>query len=156
MSIESLLKQVCQKAKDADAFADVKLEDKQIICIAKAEDPETQAFYKLNLADDGSLYVGIFTLDRWLSESIEADLVEHKDDIEELLADEMYELHIDEGLPVKHFRDEQLQYVFQTLIPLPAGESFDSPDFVEYVGKVLLAYESTFNQLGDLVCEETM
>ena len=100
--------------------------------------------------------MGVYTLDRWLSESIEADLVEHKDDIEELLADEMYELGIDEGLGVFHFRDEDLQYVFRSQILLPSDKKADGSEFVEYVTKVLLSYEATFCQLGDLVYEDAM
>ena len=76
MSIESLFKQVYEQVQEADAFASVKLEGQNIICQAKAADPETQAFYKLNVGDADDLHVGIYTLDRWLSESIEADLVE--------------------------------------------------------------------------------
>ncbi len=156
MSIESLFKQVYEQVQEADAFASVKLEGQTIICQAKAADPETQAFYKLNVGDADDLHVGIYTLDRWLSESIEADLVEHKDDIEELLADEMYELGIDEGLGVFHFRDEDLQYVFRSKIPLVKGEPIDDPAFVDYIAKVLLSYEATFSQLGDLVYEDAI
>ncbi|MBL4701920.1 MAG: hypothetical protein JKX85_11750 [Phycisphaeraceae bacterium] len=68
----------------------------------------------------------------------------------------MYELRIDHGLPVFHSRDEQMQYVFLSPIPFLEGHAVDSPAFVDYVCKVLLSYEATFSQLGDLVYEETM
>ncbi|HCD33655.1 MAG TPA: hypothetical protein DER01_14695 [Phycisphaerales bacterium] len=154
MSIESLFKQVSDAIKAKHAFASVDVQEELIVCQAKAQDPETQAFYKLCVGESDDLQIGIFTLDRWLSESIEADLVEHKDDIEELLYDEMYELGLEKGLGVFHFRDEDLQYVFRSQIPLPKDKPIDGPEFVEYVTKVVLAYEATFSQLGDLVYEE--
>lgn len=156
MSIESLFKQVSEQVKAKGVFASVELQDQAIVCQAKADDPETKAFYKLTLGQADELQVGIYTLDRWLSESIEADLVEHKDDIEELLYDEMYELGLDKGLGVYHFRDEDLQYVFRSQILLPSDKPADGADFVAYVTKVLLAYEATFCQLGDLVYEDAM
>jgi len=147
---QSLFKQVSEQARKANAFANVELQDQAIICQAKTKDPETQAFYKLDVIEDNALQVGVYTLDRWLSESIETDLVEHKDDIADLLADEMYELGIDQGLPVFHCRDEQMQYVFLSQIPFLEGHAADSPAFVDYVCKVLLSYEATFSQLGDM------
>lgn len=156
MAIESLFKQVCEQVQDKGVFASVKLDALALVCQAKTDDPETKAWYKLTVGESDELYVGVYTEDRWLSESIEADLVEHKDDIEELLADEMYELGIDEGLGVYHFRDEQLQYVFRSQILLPADQPVEGQDFVDYVTKALLSYEATFCQLGDLVCEDAM
>lgn len=156
MAIESLFKQVSEKTQAKAAFADVKLEDQAVICHARTAEPDTKALYKLTVGESDDIYVGIYTLDRWLSESIEADLVEHKDDIEELLADEMYELGIDDGLPVFHFRDEDLQYVFRSQILMPSDKPIDGPEFVEYVTKVLLSYEATFSQLGDLVYEDAI
>jgi hypothetical protein len=156
MAIEKLFKLVSEQAEQKGVFAEVKLEAQQLICQAKTDDPDTKAWYKLTVGESDDIHVGVYTQDRWLSESIETDLVEHKDDIEDLLADEMYELGIDEGLGVFHFRDEDLQYVFRSQILMPADQAVDCAEFVDYVTKVLLAYESTFNQLGDLVCEDAM
>ncbi|MBL4701919.1 MAG: hypothetical protein JKX85_11745 [Phycisphaeraceae bacterium] len=60
----SLFKQVSEQVLKANAFANVELQDQAIICQAKAKDPETQAFYKLDVSEDNTLRVGVYTLDR--------------------------------------------------------------------------------------------
>lgn len=128
-------------------FASVDSQDDGIRC--QARDVEGDAFYILTRSDAG-LTVRFETPDRWLSESVEADLYHSSDSLEELLEESLDELEwpIDE-IPVttlRHFRSDDLLYTFEN--DVPAGG-----DPTEVGGTWLLAYEATFRELGDVAGE---
>lgn len=93
-------------------------------------------------------WVELVTPDRWLSESVEADLMHHGDPIEELVEEELVELGAPAGRPqVQHFRSDDLLYTFRS--PL-AGD----PPSVDETMRLLLAYEAAFRELGDIEADE--
>ena len=82
--------------------------------------------------------------DRWLSESIETDLVHTGDKLDELLEDELVDLGWTHGrLPFEHFRSDDLLFTFRTPIDLARCGASE-------VATVLLAYERCFRELGDM------
>jgi len=114
----------------------------------KAKDAAADAHYEVATAGDG-LLVRLLTADRWLSESIESQLVEHGDSIEDLLEDELVEVGHeparDGAVPkVRHFRDPARNYTFEC--PIPIGP--DGP--VESARRFLLGWEACFRGLGDM------
>ncbi len=114
----------------------------------KARDAAAEAHYEVALAGD-DLIVRLLTADRWLSESIESQLVEHGDSLEELLEDELVEIGHeparDGAIPkVKHFRDTARNYTFEC--PIPIGP--DGP--LESARRFLLGWEACFRGLGDM------
>ena len=128
-------------------FASVDSQDDGIRC--QARDVEGDAFYILTRSDAG-LTVRFETPDRWLSESVEADLYHSSDSLEELLEESLDELEwpIDE-IPVttfRHFRSDDLLYTFENDVPTGG-------DPTEVGGTWLLAYEATFRELGDVAGE---
>ncbi|MCH2161129.1 MAG: hypothetical protein MK085_04565 [Phycisphaerales bacterium] len=130
-----------------DRFASVELIDNTVRC--QARDVESPAFYILESTDDG-LAVMFSTPDRWLNESIEADLVHHGDDIAELIEEEFLEaedsIERTERPVVKHYRSDDLLYTFRSEIDFtPGGE-----DENDTACKWLLAYEAAFRELGDM------
>ena len=135
------------RAEASERFSAVELHDDTLKC--KALDVESEAWYQLTTMD-GQPMVMLITPDRWLSESIEADLMHTGDSLEELIEDELVELGSpsteDTTMVVQHFRSEDLQYTFQT--PL----SSDSEE--ETILRWLLAYEAAFHELGDMGGEE--
>ncbi len=146
---QALYEEVGDRARDRAVFEKVRRNDDALICRAKQVDSE--AFYFASVSDGHDLvYVGLLTPDRWLSESIEADLMHKGDKIEELLEDELYDQGFEGRLPVEHFRDEQKKYVFRSPVFLPKGEKLDGEGMVDRVTQVLLAYEAAFRQLGDM------
>jgi len=85
------------------------------------------------------------TPDRWLSESIEADLMHFGDPREELVEEELAELGWRGRVPqIKHFRDDAKLYTFENA--LPAGVAGDAT----LAAKFLFAYEAAFRALGDV------
>jgi hypothetical protein len=134
-------------AEASERFSAVELDGNTLKC--RAQDVESEAWYQLTTLD-GQLMVMLITPDRWLSESIEADLMHTGDSLEELIEDELVELgsspREDTTMVVQHFRSEDLQYTFQT--PL----SSDSEE--ETILRWLLAYEAAFHELGDMGGEE--
>ena len=142
----TILDRTTEALADTDAFASVRNTEAGIR--ADAREVDSEAYYKV-WQQDGRLYVGLFTPDRWLSESIEADLMFKGDKLEELLEDELIDQGYEGPVPAfEHFRDDEKIYVFRS--PLPAEAAGDA----ETLAKVMLAYEATFHQLGDMSEDE--
>lgn len=146
---QALYEEVGDRVREARVFAKVRRNDEALIC--RARDVESEANYLAEVADTHDVvWVGLYTPDRWLSESIETDLLHQGDKLEDLLEDELVELGFEARLPVEHFRDDQKQYVFRSPVFLPAGEKLEGEGMVDRVTKVLLGYEAMFRQLGDM------
>ena len=136
------------RLRSSGQFATVDVVGDQIRC--RARDVESEAHYVLSSTDRG-LVVGFETPDRWLSESVEADLYHASDSLDELLEESLDEL----GWPIdaapvprfRHFRSEDLKYVFEHVVP-------DHGDAEEAAATWLIAYETTFRELGDVSGEE--
>ena len=94
------------------------------------------------------MWVSLVMADRWLSESIEADLMNTGDKLEELLDEELAEFGF-EGLNTasEHFRSEDMLFTFRTSIDVPAaGLASVAPE----ARGLLLAYEVCFSVLGNM------
>jgi hypothetical protein len=91
--------------------------------------------------------VSLSTADRWLSESIETDLLHFGDPLEELIEEELVELGGEGPVPApKHYRADDRTYVFRNTVTV----STDLENSLERVGLWLLAYEAAFRNLGDM------
>ncbi len=87
----------------------------------------------------------MLTSDRWLSESVEGDVLEG-DPIDELLEEELADLGWRGKVgELKHFRDEQKVYVFEHRVP-----SESAKPLIETAALFLIAYARTYDQLGDM------
>lgn len=146
---QALFDEVGQRVRKQDVFAQIGREDDALAC--RARDVESDTFYRVHFEPStNAVWVGLYTPDRWLSESIETDLLHQGDKLEELLEDELYELGFEAQLPVEHFRDDAKQYVFRSPVSLPEGEKLGGEVMIDRVTRVLLAYEAMFRQLGDM------
>lgn len=150
-SIEPLLRAVKQQAESAGVFAGCEIRDGQLVC--KAANSAAPSSYRIGV-DGGTVYVSLVMADRWLSESIESDLVEFGDKLEELIEDELVEL----GAPVRtlafeHFRSKDLLFTFRSPLPIRLEDAAGGPGLAEasrVAGLCLLAYEQCFRRLGDM------
>ena len=119
-------------------------------CRAKAS--AAPAFYRV-YPEGGKLWVSLVTADRWLSESIESDLMHTGDKLEELIEEELEELGYDGPTPTyQHYRSDDKLFTFRTPIPVQAGEE-GSVRGTETIVLFLRAYEQCFRQLGDIEAE---
>ncbi|MBC03818.1 MAG: hypothetical protein CMJ34_11040 [Phycisphaerae bacterium] len=127
-------------------FASVESINDEIRCRA----PEVDADYVLAEGDQG-LVVRFETPDRWLSESVEADLYNSSDSLNELLEESLDELEwpIDAVpvTPFRHYRNDDLKYVFEHAIPAHGDSEKTAMTWI-------LGYEATFIELGDVAGEE--
>jgi len=150
---QAMYEEAGDRVREAKVFAKVRRTDELLKC--KADGPEEEAIYFAEVDDDHTrVWVGLWTKDRWLSESIEADLVHTGDKIEDLLQDELVDLGYDTRLSVEHFRDAEKRYLFRSPVPIPTGEKSDGETTVDRVTKTLLAYEAAFRELGDMTPDE--
>ena len=140
------LMEMARRAKEADVFASVDVISPKGRLDCTARDSAEEAYYRVETSP-GSWTVSLVMTDRWLSESIEADLMHSGDSMEELIEEELIELGLDtDVVTVQHFRSDDMFYTFQT--PLP--EASTPNDAVTW----LLAYEAAFRELGDMNVEE--
>ena len=106
---------------------------------------DVDAWYELKATENGCL-LALMTKDRWLSESIEGDLVHTGDELEELFEEELVELDWDGDVPpLRHFRDDLRQYVFSCEWP--------STKPIE-IAVAIQAMVAMFTELGDMGGED--
>ena len=150
--MQNMLDKISQRVQDAGVFEQVERVDQSLSC--RAMYVESNTYYQVHVTDTGRAWVGLYTPDRWLSESIEAQLMHQGDNLEELLEEELIDQGYETQLPVEHFRDEKKQYVFRSPVSLSQeGQEMvtQTNDLaVDRLSCVLLAYEAAFRPLGDM------
>ena len=80
------LQTLVQQAIDSGRFKDASIAGQTVRC--RAKDASAEAWYVIDKAD-GHWSIALETPDRWLSESIEGDMLEGRDTAEELVDDEL-------------------------------------------------------------------
>lgn len=152
--VAKLLAAVAERARGAGVFGDVSVDAGMLR--AQARDAAEPAEYRL-FVDGGRLWVALTTPHRWLSQSIEADLVHTGDKIEELVEEELVNLGWRSPpaprLPYEHFRDQHKLYTFRTPLPVDPARAGDA-DGIDRAALALLAYEAAFRPLGDMEADE--
>ncbi len=138
-TLNTLFDQALVPLTNAGVFASVARTEAGLRC--DAMHVEEDCYYAATAGDDGSVWVGWYTPDRWLSESVEADLVHTGDKIEELLDEELVDVGFAGKLSVQHFRDDDKVFVFRSRLDTPTSEA---------LVRALLAYQACFLELGDM------
>lgn len=141
----ALYRAVGERVRARKVFAEVSADADRLRC--RALETEVDAFFYVEAEPGGRVWVGMYTPDRWLSESIEADLMHTGDKLEELLEEELIEQGYEGRLDVEHFRSEDKLYTFRSPLELADPASADTAD---RAARVLLAYEACFRELGDM------
>lgn len=135
---------VAAAAREAGVFGDVVVQGDRVI--AKATASAAPAEYRVEVSAR-STTVGVYTTDRWLSHSVEADLLHTGDDLASLLKDELEELgYRGPDLTVEHFRDDDKFFVFRSV----TGVQPTDPQAVQRLSTLLRGYEACFRHLGDM------
>jgi hypothetical protein len=140
----SFLQSLAERANAAGVFGPVSIRDGILVCRAKAS--AAPASYRV-LDDAGRVWVSLVMSDRWLSESIESQLVETGDKIESLVREELIDLGEADPPTIhcEHFRSDDLLFTFRSAVG-----SLESMPSAERVGTFLLAFEAAFRNLGDM------
>ena len=149
-ALDRLLEAAAEKCRVAHVFGPIFVHKSTLNCEAKASAAE--ATYRLSM-DAGKLWASLITPDRWLSQSIEADLVHTGDKLEDLLAEELADLdYLGPAPTFEHFRSEDKLFTFRSPIPIdPAATDENS---AHTAATFLLAYEACFRRLGDMETKE--
>lgn len=147
-AFEQVLERVAQRAQDAGVFGSVEVRDGRLECAALAS--AEPAFYRVE-RDERGVWVSLVTANRWLSESIESDLMHTGDKLDELIDEEFAETGWEHGRATfEHFRSDDMLFTFRTPIPLAA----DDPKLADAATAALLGYEQCFRALGDMEADE--
>lgn len=143
-----LLDDLLNRSRASGIFGECAIADGMLQCAAK--ESAAPAWYRIE-QDGGAWFVSLVTPDRWLSESIEADLMHYGDPMEELIEEEMIELgYQGEPLKVQHYRSDDMLYTFRSRLPL-TGDAVRDARTAELC---LLGYEAAFRELGDMVADD--
>ncbi len=137
-----LLDEVARLAGDSRAFASAERRGGVVHCVA-ATTPD--AAYEV-VCENGIVFVSWVSADRYLSQSIEADLMWTGDDLKELIEEELSDVGC-AAQPfgrVEHFRDAQKRFTFRSAIAAPGGAD------AALIVKCLVAYAKAFAELGDM------
>ncbi|MDX2147000.1 MAG: hypothetical protein SFZ23_05710 [Planctomycetota bacterium] len=139
-----VLEHVASEARAAGVFANVELVRDRGLVQCQAAASAAPAWYRVQATGEG-VFVSVVTPDRWLSHSVEADLLHTGDKLEELLEEELAELGLPGTRPaVDHYRDDEKLFTFRSRAPKTAREA----------ALFLLAYEACFRNLGDMHQDE--
>lgn len=143
-----LMQAVAGLAEARGCFGAVRAAGSMVECRAR-QCPEDAA-YRLGI-ENGRLYVSWLSADRYLSQSIEADLMWTGDDLDEMFAEELADLGWTGGPlgGVEHFRNDEKLFTFRSAVPLDP-ERLDPERDAPVLVNCLLAYEAVFGQLGDM------
>jgi hypothetical protein len=146
MPQDTLFSAVADRLRAADVFDSVE-PGPPVSCRAKGS--AAPAWYRLG-PDAGALWLTWATPDRWLSHSIEADLLNTGDKLEDLLEEEFAEFKLPWGrLRSEHFRSDDKEFVFRFPLPVRAEELANAARADEFA-RSLLALEACFRPLGDM------
>lgn len=117
--------------------------------VLEARDAAAPAQYRVE-ADAGVIWVSLVTADRWLSESIETDLLHTGDKLDELIDEELAELDYDgPSLGFQHYRSDDKLFTFRSSTQVSAAAAGD-PAAIDLVFTCLRGYEACFRNLGDM------
>lgn len=141
---QDMYKLVETGALDAGVFGEISIDGRGVVCCAK--NSAEPAFYRVSVIDDG-IWISLETEDRWLSGSIEGDLVNTGDKLDELIEEEVIDLgHLDAMVSFDHFRSPEMMYVFRSKLSTPIGD----PDAAKHALIWLMGYEIVMRELGDM------
>ena len=141
---QALYNAIKDGASNAQVFGEITIDDRGLSCQAKNSAEE--AFYRVNVEDE-AVWISLETKDRWLSGSIEGDLVNTGDKLDELIEEEVIDLgHHDAKVSFDHFRSPELMYVFRSKL----STALEDPKAADHALIWLLGYEIVLRQLGDM------
>ena len=150
-AMQTLLDAVAASARRAGVFAGVVVQPGTVVCDAKASAAPAQ--YRITFEggpQGGKVYAEVTTADRWLSHSIEADLLNTGDKLEELIDEELVELGAAPlHAKVEHFRNDAKLFVFRSALPMSPSHAEEHASAM-LAARALLAYEACFSKLGDM------
>ncbi|MEO0476368.1 MAG: hypothetical protein AAF085_10440 [Planctomycetota bacterium] len=147
-TLPSVFDAAVQPLTNCGAFAKVTRTEQGVRC--DALHIEEECYYAAQLDDAGTLWVGWYSPDRWISGSIEGDLVHTGDKIDELLEEELVDQGLSVSIPLEHYRNDEKVFVFQGKLELPSN----AEQATETLFRVLLAFQACFVELGDMSPEE--
>lgn len=143
---------VASRARASGLFGDVTVE-RGVLSLA-APNTAAPAYYRV-FAEGGRAWVALVTPDRYLSQSVEQDLVHTGDKLGDLIADELVDVeHPSPYTPVvEHFRDPEKLFTFRSAAP-EADLAHGAEEAARRLWLTLRAYAACFANLGDIDADE--
>lgn len=118
--------------------------------IAHATDTPEDAHFCVEVDSEG-IWLTWASTDRYLSQSIEADLMFTGDDLDDMIDEEMVDAGWDLGKlsPSTHYRDDHMRFVFRCKAPIKP-DAIDAQSHAEPFANGLAGFATAFAELGDM------
>lgn len=148
VGIERVLRAAGELAREGGAFDAAEVSGGVLTCHA-AGTPE-DVWFRIEF-DDGVLWVSWVTPNRYISQSIEADLMWTGDDLDDMIDEEL----VDQGWtggslgPMEHFRNDERLYTFRSRVPMDTAQ-LGGDGAALWLVQCLRAYSEAFGELGDM------
>lgn len=155
--LKSTLEAVATEARASGLFEQVSLAGPDapdhVLLTATAKDTPELVYYRLEILD-GDLAVSWCSADRYISQSIETDVLWTGDDLDDLIDEELVDLGWERGRlkPLKHYRNDEMLFIFVSRLPLSPDRV--TPDDAVDLSRAIMAYEHAFRELGDMSGDE--
>jgi hypothetical protein len=149
----ALLLAVAEGARKSGVFASVEVGPNRVECQALASAAPAQFRFE---REGETFWVALVMKDRWQSQSIEADLINTGDKLEDLIAEEIGEMGFEGNAHTtcEHFRSEDKLFTFRSRVPvhLPKilADAAAAREAEKTASQWLLGYEACFRRLGDM------
>ena len=148
-----LMSETARRARETGQFADVEDHGSLVACQCSSQ---PNAWFRIETNEGGSsLSVTWVSADRYLSQSIEAELMWTGDDLDDLIDEERVDQGFDRGPfgPVEHHRNDEKLFTFRSAIPIDLERVDPNRDAADLV-KCLCCYEAAFRDLGDMTPDD--
>ncbi|GAB4515536.1 MAG: hypothetical protein Tsb0013_20120 [Phycisphaerales bacterium] len=120
------------------------------IVTCHATDTPDEAQFCIEVDHEG-VWLTWASTDRYLSQSIEAELMFTGDDLDDMVDEEIVDTGWDLGklTPNTHYRDNDMRFVFRWKTPIDPG-AIDAKHHAEPFAKALAGVVEAFAELGDM------
>lgn len=143
----AVLESAAKFLRECGCVGDVAVSANHVYCV----DPvQPDAAFRLTF-EDGKLWACWVSPNRYLSQSIEADVKWTGDDIDDLIDEEVEALGWT-GPKIgrfQHFRSQDMQYTFRSALPLDLSAG-SAESTAQAAVLFLRAYQAAFRNLGDM------
>jgi hypothetical protein len=146
--LATLFERVRERLDASDRFDSAGVEGPCVV--AHATDAPEEVRYRIEF-DGSALWAAWVSEDRYISQSIEAEIMWTGDDLDDMIDEESVDAGWSLGRlePMEHFRNEEMLFTFRSKLPIAPSKA-NAEKHAEQMVAVLTGYAEAFAELGDM------
>ena len=145
---QALLTRIAERALAHDVFDSAEVKGSMVY--AHATDSPEEAFYRVEIDEEG-VFVSWASEDRYISQSIEAELMWTGDDLDDMIDEGAQDAGWTLGRmePLKHYRDEGMHFVYRSKTPIAPADA-DAGAHADQLVAAMAGYAEAMAEFGDM------